>query len=98
MLALRYGERRHFLAILIVFLEPPRVGNSHVLSRSTEPIRRSELQRALRKGPREILVRATRIVHGAPHYCVFANAGEQRVRRLLDRAADVHRAGLYVPR
>ena len=97
-LALRHREGRHLLALLVVPFEPACIRDRVELPRAAEPVGRGELQRAVGLRARQVLVSAARIVHRAPHQRVFADAREQRVGRLLHCAADIHGAGLDVPR
>ena len=95
--ALRHRQGRHLLAVLVVPFEPPRIGDRHALARPAETVGRGELRRAGRVLARQVLVGAARVVHRTPHHGVFAHPGQQRVDRLLHRAADIHRADLDVP-
>src|SRR5579872_6211677 len=93
-LALGDGQGRHLVAGLAVFFEPAGVGDRHPLPRPAKAVRRGELRRAGGVASRQVLVGATRVVHRAPDDGVFTDTSEQRVDRLLHRAADIHRPRL----
>jgi hypothetical protein len=95
--ALRHRQSRHLLTVLVVPFEPARIGDRHALPRPAEPVRRGELRRPGGVLARQVLIGAARVVHRPPHHRVVADAGQQRVDRLLHRAADIHRADLDVP-
>ena len=95
--ALRHGQCRHLLAVLVVPLEPAGIGDRHALPRAAKAVGRGELRGALRISAGQVLVGAARVVHRPPHHRVFAHPGEQRVDRLLHGAADICRADLDVP-